>query len=337
MPVNKNASFRYRVLNTCFQNKMRQFSLEDLVDKVSEQLSEHIGIDKGVSKRQIQEDISIMRSLPPRGFDAPIICKNGFYFYENPDYSIDQNPLNNDDVVNLKEAIAILKQFPGLPYFENITQVINKLQASISPDVDFIEFEKNINVFGSNLIDPLLNAIKEKKVIDVKYQPFNKESLPISTVHPYLLKEYRNRWFLLGLNDVRNETSIYALDRILTFDVNTKIEYKSNNKWSSEDYFKNIVGVTLPPDSKIQTIEIRCSQKIKGYILTKPLHPSQQVMKDGSDEFIILIKLIPNYEFISLILGFGSEVHIIKPRELSMKIINSLKSTLKEYDTIIEN
>ena len=89
MATNKNASFRYRVLNNCFRDGSRRWTIKRLIEHVSEQLDEHFGISKGISERQVKEDIHIMRSLPPRGFDAPIVCRDGIYFYDEPTFSIE--------------------------------------------------------------------------------------------------------------------------------------------------------------------------------------------------------------------------------------------------------
>ncbi|HPI85009.1 MAG TPA: hypothetical protein PLR01_01440, partial [Bacteroidales bacterium] len=72
MPQNKNASFRYRVINSCLRNQFRQWTLDDLIAEVSVQMHEQFGVAGGISKRTIQADLNIMRSDPPRGFAAPI-------------------------------------------------------------------------------------------------------------------------------------------------------------------------------------------------------------------------------------------------------------------------
>ena len=83
MATNKNASYRYRVIDNCLKNTARKWTLNDLIKTISEKLDEDLGIYKGVSKRTVQNDISIMRSMYPRGFDAPIVCKDGNYYWDD--------------------------------------------------------------------------------------------------------------------------------------------------------------------------------------------------------------------------------------------------------------
>lgn len=59
MPTNKNAQLRYRILDRCFSDFHRTYSIEDLLDTVNESLMDLYGSQ--VSIRQIREDIKYMR------------------------------------------------------------------------------------------------------------------------------------------------------------------------------------------------------------------------------------------------------------------------------------
>jgi len=111
MPYNKNASFRYRVIDHCLSNQGRDWTLEDLIEEISDQLGEQFGNYKGISKRTVQGDINIMRSEPPRGYAAPIICRDGYYYYEDPEYSIIDHPLIQQDRFYLSEIYSFFKFF----------------------------------------------------------------------------------------------------------------------------------------------------------------------------------------------------------------------------------
>ncbi|MEG0187151.1 MAG: WYL domain-containing protein, partial [Algoriella sp.] len=72
MATNKIALIRYQTIDKCLQNQFRKWTLEDLIEKVSEALYEYEGITSGVSKRTIQGDIQVMRS-EKLGYNAPIV------------------------------------------------------------------------------------------------------------------------------------------------------------------------------------------------------------------------------------------------------------------------
>ena len=117
MPVNRNALIRYKTIDNCLRNPYRRWTLEDLVDACSDALYEYEGIDKGISKRAVQMDIQMMRS-EKLGYNAPIVVyENKYYKYEDPEYSITQTPLNEQDLKTMSEAVEVLRQFKGFSYF----------------------------------------------------------------------------------------------------------------------------------------------------------------------------------------------------------------------------
>ena len=110
MPANRNALIRYKTIDNCLRNPYRRWTLEDLVDACSDALYEYEGIDKGISKRTVQMDIQMMRS-EKLGYNAPIVVyENKYYKYEDPEYSITQTPLNEQDLKTMSEAVEVLRQ-----------------------------------------------------------------------------------------------------------------------------------------------------------------------------------------------------------------------------------
>jgi hypothetical protein len=147
MPVNRNALIRYRTLDTCLRNRFRKWTLEDLIDACSEALYEYEGIDKGVSRRTVQADIQLMRSNK-LGYNAPIvIVDKKYYTYEDKDYSITDIPLTDQDLNKLTEVVDILKQFKGFSHFNDLSEMVQKLEDKIytskTNQETFIDFEKN--------------------------------------------------------------------------------------------------------------------------------------------------------------------------------------------------
>ncbi|MEL6843528.1 MAG: phytanoyl-CoA dioxygenase, partial [Bacteroidota bacterium] len=118
MPANRNALIRYKTIDNCLRNRYRQWTLEDLIEACSEALYEYEGIDKGVSRRTVQMDIQMMRS-EKLGYNAPIVVvEKKYYTYEDPEYSITNIPLTEQDLNKLGEVVDILRQFKGFAHFQ---------------------------------------------------------------------------------------------------------------------------------------------------------------------------------------------------------------------------
>ena len=110
MPVNKNALIRYKTIDRCLRNRYRRWTLDDLVEACSDALYEMEGITRGVSVRTIQGDLQVMRS-DKLGYEAPIeVYDNKYYRYEDPDYSITDNPMNEDTCELVLKAISMIRK-----------------------------------------------------------------------------------------------------------------------------------------------------------------------------------------------------------------------------------
>jgi len=318
MPKNKNASFRYRVINNCLKNKFKKWTIDDLISEVERQMYEQFGIDSGISKRTIQYDINIMRSEAPRGFSAPILCENGYYSYENENYSIENNPLNITDIENLREAANNLKQFLNLPFYKDLNSMLLKLDTEISSEKEqFIYFENNENLKNYNELENLFKALKSKKVINFKYEPFNKNEIEI-ILNPYLLKEYRNRWFIIGNSPNFKNYSVLAIDRIKSYSI-TDIDTNFDLKPELLNILNNIIGVTLPANSDIEKIDFWVDNKSANYLRTKPIHHSQTILEENENGILFQITLILNYELEQIFLSFGENLKILSPEGLREK------------------
>ncbi len=335
MPVNKLALLRYKVIDQCLQNRFRKWSLEDLIDKVSEALYEYEGIKSGVSKRTIQLDIQNMRS-DKLGYNAPIVVvERKFYTYEDKDFTLAKANVSNQDLEKLKEVVTMLKQFKGFGYFEDLSAMIGKLEDKIlkqsqSKDT-YIDFEKNELLKGLEWIDPILLAVKNKQVLELEYKSFKAKKANIIVVFPYLLKEYRNRWFLLGGRQENTKANLFALDRIQGV---RKIDsvYFREAEFGVAQFFEDVIGVTKNVGQKPIKIILQVAPSNAPYVITKPLHHSQEILKKHEDGSIILsIEVIPNYELEREILGFGESIEILGPKSLKNRIVNRLQLAAKNY------
>lgn len=123
MPANKNALIRYKTIDNCLRNKYRRWTIDNLVDACSDALYDMEGISKGVSLRTVQADLQIMRS-DKLGYNAPIEVYDGKYYrYADPNYSIFDMPLSENDYEIMKEAVEMLKQLEDFDHFSEMADI----------------------------------------------------------------------------------------------------------------------------------------------------------------------------------------------------------------------
>lgn len=340
MPINKLALVRYKTIDNCLQNRFRKWTLDDLIEACADALYEYEGITKGISRRTIQMDIQMMRS-EKLGYNAPIIVTDKkYYSYAEKNYSITNIPLTGQDLGTLNEVVNILKQFKGFGYFDELTGMISRLEDKIQSRQNkgrtYIDFEKNELLKGLNLIEPLHKAIINNHTLQVSYQSFKAEKPMDMIIYPYLLKEYRNRWFLLGLNRKNKNLQNMALDRIVDIKELPLEPYVKNTIIDTRTYFKDVLGVTKMPNQVPSAIVLKIDNANTPYVLTKPLHSSQKVLKQEDDGMIFSIEVIWNFELEREILGFGEAMRVLSPRRLESKMKSRLRKTLEAYETANE-
>lgn len=269
------------------------------------------------------------------GYSAPIVAlnENGnwYYKYEESDFSINNSPLNQTESEYLKTALSVLQRFDGAPGFELVSELSLKLADKFElkeGERKVILYDTNIDYSGSEHITPIFNAIVNKRVLNITYEPFNKPKFELE-FHPYVLKQYNNRWFVFGRN---NSLSInywnMPLDRIINLE-ELNIEYiEDNTDW--DEFFSDFIGVTKNYDEVVE-VKLLFTKEQAPYIITKPLHETQKnnLLEDGSLE--IRIKVIPNYELEMKILSFGNKVKVKAPESLKRNIIKMLEFSLNQY------
>jgi len=317
MQQSRIADFRYKILDQCFQQHNRYWKIEELVRVVSEQLETQFGSMGGASQRSIEGDIHTMRQDPPLGFRAPIAVKKRYgYYYEEPGFSIEKNPLSAEEIKSIRGAIALLRQFKGLPHYGELEKILFKLEGSMHRNKagwEAIQFESNEQVAGTHWMERLYNAIEQRQPLLVWYTPFQAEEKQTFIFHPYLLKEYRNRWFVFGHQEAADMIYCLALDRITGIQFAEDKTFHRNPEFHPIEWFRDIIGVTRFQHEPVTEIVFSTSSRLGHYIHTKPLHHSQRTLDKNESGWRFSLKVIPNYELRSELLRFGRNVVIEQP------------------------
>jgi len=336
MSVNKLALIRYKTIDDCLRNRYRKWTLDDLIEKVADVLYELEGITTGVSKRTIQADIQVMRS-DKLGYNAPIIVVDRkFYCYSETDYSITNAPVNKADVEKMKEIVGVLKQFNGFTYFDEMSEMIARLENNVYRSThqgrNYIQFENNRLVKGLQHINPLYQCILNKRSLLIEYKSFKAAASQQLICYPYLLKEYRNRWFLIAQTKKKKLLLTLALDRIIEFQELIKEPFIEYEGADFDLYFDDLIGVTKTPKDRAHKVVLFVDKYNAPYVLTKPLHHSQKVLKEEESGIIIRIDVVINFELEREILGFGECMKVLAPRLLASKIKARLNKAKEWYE-----
>lgn len=353
MPANKNAVTRYYILDKLLANRYHHYSTEDLCQLVNEELAE-FGIDP-VSRRTIELDLNYLEKEGP--FLAEIehyqiddvskrtdkTIKKSCHRYVDPSFSIFKKEMSDDEKYLLNEALSLLGQFDGLPNLVGLEGLRKSLK--VKSDRQIVAFSKN-PLENSTIFGELFIAISQQQVVELHYHRFDFPAEDRSVVvHPYLLKEYNRRWYLVAAADADGKLLLFALDRIdkvVPLPAKEYVPYDGDLK----ERFEDIIGVTLYENRPLQTIFFWVSDYSKDYVATKPLHESQRHYK-GEREMelrqqyskleggaFFSIDCIENYELIRELCAFGKELLVLSPDDIRQKVCDHIAAQFQVYQAL---
>ncbi|MCC5917276.1 MAG: WYL domain-containing protein [Cryomorphaceae bacterium] len=325
MGKNKNALIRYTILDRCLSNPYRKYFIEDLVDEVNNELIQDHFVS-GVSKRQVYEDLRFMESSQGWNIELEHPARENrkrYYRYSDKEYSIRNSPLGERQKQIIDEALLLLSNFHGLPGFYWLNEAKVKLTCirdNLDDEIEhFVSFAQNPYLEGLNHFAEIYDAIKNKRVLSIKYKPFTHKSSNKLEIHPYYLKQYNERWFLFGHNKQVESISNLALDRIKSLNTSNN-KYIPNAFVDFRDFFEDVVGVTVNNEDNAHRVLLSVKNETMNYIRTKPIHGSQKIIKKGKKNTQIQLQLKINYELKSQLLSYGSGLKVLEPKHLAMDI-----------------
>lgn len=329
MPVDKQVLLRYQVLNRCFRNKYREFTIEDLVKECNKALCKADKPD--VSKRTIQNDINTLEV--DYGIKLDENLKRGkmrLYRYVNTNYTIPIFRINDTERHKLQDAIRVLEHLEGEPMYDWARTLLMQIEGGLFDDDSspVVSFQTNPDLKGIELFGKLLQAILKKHTLKIEYAPFGKDSYS-EKVYPYYLKQFNDRWYLIAQAVGYDTFAHYALDRIENFE-EISMKYKEP-EIDFEEYFDDVIGVTVPERLEPVDVLLRVSNNRFNYIKTKPLHLSQRIVSEENNHTTISINVKINKELIALLLSFGPDVEVISPAVLKEEMKKNISAMAYNY------
>lgn len=334
MPKNKSAATRYRVIDQMLNDKRKPYpNLEQLAAKCSAVLV------SDVSTSTIEKDIRAMREQAPKGYSAPIVYSKieGGYVYGEVGFSIAELNLNEEEWSALQFASQLLYQYKDVPVFSNFKNAIERINTRFALGIDgndkvldeVVQFEKAVHTNGMEFIEIIYSAIKNKQAVEFKYRNVYKKTTSSSSLIPNLIKEHRNRWYVIGWSTEKEKYTTYALDRMS--DVNVlEGTVKKRSDFNASSFFQNSTGI-MESNTKPEEVLLTIKKPISDLVLLEPLHATQKLINEKNDRVQITLKVLVNEEFMFKILGMGSYCIVDKPASLRKSIKGAIQHMSANY------
>jgi predicted DNA-binding transcriptional regulator YafY len=263
--------------------------------------------------------------------DAPIKYsrKHEGYYYEDPDYTINDIPLSENELESIRFAVHTLQQFQEVPFFKEFGNAIDKIAARVavagndsSETNAFIGFETAYSSAGNHWLPALLDAIQLKKICTFGYASYLSGVAKARRVLPVYLKEYRNRWYVITYDFDKSDWITYALERMDDVQVSEDM-FQLKEPFNPSSFFAETIGITTEKKAA-ERIELETNDVAAKYIESQPLHSSQE--RIGTNRFVLTVQI--NEELIRALLGFIGEIRIVSPDHLAQLWMTRIQKQL---------
>lgn len=343
MPSNKNAFSRYMILDDLLSDRFHNYSIKDLTEILEVKLPK-FGLE-GVTRRCVEKDIIDLQYAPVFAEIERYKSETGkrCVRYADPTFSIFNKKLSNEERNLLCEVLGTIGQFDGLDNFEWLEKF--KAMLGVKEHEKIIYFSNNPYLKNSNLLGTLFIYIANKVVVRLGYRTFDSDYQKEIDIHPYLLKQYNNRWYVICAADCDGKILTFALDRIINVTPLPDKTYRPSSEDLTERY-EDIIGITYHEGEPVEDIIFWASDNVTGYIDTKPIHGTQADFKGERDtalraQYTTLnggkfyrIRCIRNYELIRELCSYGPDVIVLSPDHIQKAVHDRIQAMMVGYSNL---
>ncbi len=364
--ANKNQLIRYLSIDEMLRNRQKNFPTKTAIIALIEERT-----DKEYSASSLEKDLRAMRDdfFAPIEFNN--VERGYFYGTKNKGknqktiYELDLEyrflsiSLSKNDVFALNLAESVLQGFKDVGILGGFSDAIDKVMDAVEIRKQLGNDQKKNAIVqlstptytkGRELLSDLVRAINEGKQVNFIYHKFanqsnnqpenitaniteNLEKDLLRTAHPYLLKEFKGRWYMIAYIEAKETIQTFGLDRMSDLLISTKSAIPpEKHNFSPENYYENCFGITRKLDERIEHIVLSFNTFRGNYIKTQPIHSSQKEIINDTQEYRISLDLMINFDLIMEILSYGDDVKVLEPTRLVTDMKNILQKTLNKYE-----
>jgi predicted DNA-binding transcriptional regulator YafY len=339
MPITRSAFQRYRLIDEIISRYPRQYSKKKLFDVCRDKC----GIR---SMSSLEKDIQRLRE----DHDAPIAYdkrRNGYY-YTDPQFRLLRLMLSPDDMEALDYAREVLTATQGASVAGELANALQKVRQSLDiiREVKTETLTRRVvyveeRILGGNrhYVPVLIRAINQNRQITFHYRKHETaieagaiaEIPKLRLLHPILLREVADSWYVIGYDEPSGKERTFALDRMSDLDItNDPCAVPDDVLTNVSELFEHIYGIT-DSSGPVEEILLSFSPLFGRYVKAKPIHQTQDVVRDTDEECVVRLRLAPNRDLLMHLRSYGEHLTVLQPESLVKEMKESLQSTLSRY------
>ena len=309
--------------------------MQDLIDACEDVLGKRFNVST------IQKDIEAMKNDQVLNYNAPIKFSRSYsgYYYSDPTFTIKKINLNDSDIENLKTVVDILSNYSQMNVSLSLSKSIEKVLASIKesyPDYKtstrIIQTDTTDNHLGYEHFDFFIEAIRTQTPVSFVHYSYTNRAFKSNIIHPYLLKEFKGNWYVVGFSEAHRELRTFGLDRVYD-PLKLDRRFTPDKEQVAKHYFKNIYGVYPIDGRKVHEVIFNVNPLFSDYINAHPIHSSQKRLHQHADgSSVFRIEVIPSYELVNLFMSYSSSLSVESPKSIKNMILKNIRKANYRYE-----
>lgn len=341
MPLSKNAFERYKIIDRKLRSRKDGFTIMELTKLVNQELimfdrKTNPDISQEVTDRMIRNDLKNMPDIYP----VEIVKRNGKYCYETSEDSIDNINLKEEDKTAITLAMGVFARFNGTPIYDKFSDAVTRILASsVLRKINTTDTKRYIQVAevsehsGIEWIETIYNAIVERRTLKLHYKSFG-DRPSVKIISPYMIKEYRNKWYLIAYVHDKEKGGIILLHRLSRI---IKIEeseesFEEDRTFDGNKYFKYTLGVYHKHGEEPIHVKLKLyGSSIIKILSEDKIHHTQELILISPEEAILDLHVYASPELNTFIMSYTENIEVIEPTSLRDELKKKLTSSLSRY------
>ena len=224
-------------------------------------------------------------------------------------------------------------EFLKLIEFANVGHLLKESTTNFSKLADVVHLDDSSIFQGIEQVKTIVAAIQQQQKLRFVHINYWNQTQKEYTITPLQIREYLNRWYVVGVPEGEEEIRTFGIDRIQELQISGHTNLKRTDYEDQLDKFAKIVGLNFNEGAaRPQKIRLQVYHKHLKYLQSLPLHRSQDIAYKKDAEYgSVTYTLIPNYEFKIQLLKMHSFVTVEEPQELREEIQYMLEAALSNY------
>jgi hypothetical protein len=176
----------------------------------------------------------------------------------------------------------------------------------------------------------IIDAMRDNRRMCISYKGYNMSDYQDMFIHPYCLRLFKRRWYIIAYSEYSKGNRLFMLDRARSVEVLTD-SFTMPEGFDAEEYFNDIYGVRQADRSEMTKVVLKVNANRCDLLRNLPLHPSQKEIETTPEYSIFKVELKPNFDLKQELISYLDALEVLEPVSLRDELRMTIKSMYRKY------